>query len=36
MVAFCKECNPNKFLLVGNSSIPWQEFLEMNLLELFK
>ena len=33
--AFCKECNPFKVLLVGNSGIPWQEFLELNPLELF-
>jgi hypothetical protein len=35
MAAFCKECNPYKILLVGNSGIPWQEFLELNPLELF-
>ena len=35
MAVFCKECNPYKVLLVGNSGIPWQEFLELNPLELF-
>ena len=35
MAAFCKECNPYKVLLVGNSGTPWQEFLELNPLELF-
>ena len=35
LAAFCKECNPYKVLLVGNSGIPWREFLELNPLELF-
>ena len=35
MVAFCKECNPYKVLLVGISVIAGQEFLELNPLELF-
>jgi len=35
IASFCKECNPCKVLLVGNSGIAWQEFLELNPLELF-
>ncbi len=36
MAAFCKACNSDKVLLVGISGIAWQEFLEINPLELFK
>jgi predicted AAA+ superfamily ATPase len=35
MSAFYKQYNPYKVLLVGNSGIAWQEFLEINPLELF-
>jgi len=33
--AFKKEHDPDKVLLVGNSGIPWQEFLKMDVLQLF-
>ncbi len=36
MAAFYKQYNPHKVLLVGNSGIAWQEFLEINPLELFE
>jgi predicted AAA+ superfamily ATPase len=35
MEAFVRHCNPEKVFLVGNSGIPWQEFLQINPLELF-
>jgi predicted AAA+ superfamily ATPase len=35
MSVFKKEFNPYKVFLIGNSGIPWQEFLEMNPLDLF-
>jgi hypothetical protein len=35
MAAFEQQCKPYKVLLVGNSGIPWQEFLELESLELF-
>lgn len=35
MKAFKKEFSPNKMLLVGNTGLPWQEFLEINPNELF-
>ena len=35
MTAFKKYFNPDKMFLVGTSGIPWQEFLEMNPMELF-
>lgn len=35
MAAFEQQCKPYKVLLVGNSGIPWQEFLELEPLELF-
>ncbi|MCG8342306.1 MAG: ATP-binding protein [Chlorobiales bacterium] len=35
MEAFKKLCNPCKVLLVGDSGIRWQEFLELDPLELF-
>ncbi len=36
MAAFAEQCKPYKVLLVGNSGIPWQEFLELEPLELFE
>jgi uncharacterized protein len=33
--AFQKQFSPNKILLVGNSGIPWQEFLKMDTGSLF-
>ena len=33
--AFKKYANPDKVLLVGNSGIPWQDFLKINPSELF-
>ena len=35
MAAFEQQCKPYKVLLIGNSGIPWQEFLELESLELF-
>ncbi len=35
MAAFEQQCKPYKVLLIGNSGIPWQEFLELEPLELF-
>lgn len=35
MVAFKRQMNPDKILLVGNSGIPWEEFLRINPSELF-
>ncbi len=35
MAAFYKLYNPYKVLLVGQSGIPWQEFLRLNPVELF-
>ena len=35
MAAFMQQCKPDKVLLVGNSGIPWREFLELEPLELF-
>ncbi len=35
MAAFVRQFKPDKVLLVGNSDIPWQEFLELEPLELF-
>ena len=35
MAAFQKQFNPNKVLLVGNSGMPWQDFLKLNPVELF-
>jgi len=35
MEAFKREHKPDKILLVGNSGIPWQEFLKMNPISLF-
>ncbi len=35
MEAFKKQHEPDKVLLVGNSGIPWQEFLKMNPSQLF-
>lgn len=33
--AFKKHHKPDKILLVGNSGIPWQEFLKINPTQLF-
>ncbi len=35
MAAFQKQVKPGRTLLVGESGIPWQEFLEMNPVQLF-
>jgi len=35
IAAFEQQCKPYKVLLIGNSGIPWQEFLELEPLELF-
>ena len=35
MKAFQKQVKPYKVLLVGNSGIPWQDFLKINPVELF-
>ncbi len=35
MAAFQKKFNPEKVLFIGNSGLPWQEFLQMNPAELF-
>lgn len=35
MSAFKKTFNPEKVLLVGNTGLPWQDFLKMNPAELF-
>lgn len=36
MTAFQKQFNPYKVLLVGNSGMPWQDFLKLNPVELFR
>lgn len=35
LTAFKKKFDPNKILLIGNSGIPWQDFLQLNPGELF-
>jgi predicted AAA+ superfamily ATPase len=35
MAVFEQQCKPYKVLLIGNSGIPWQDFLELEPLELF-
>ena len=35
MSAFKKTFDPDKVLLIGNSGLPWQEFLTINPIELF-
>ena len=35
MQEFQKKFNPFKILLIGNSGLPWQEFLQMNPADLF-
>ena len=35
MSAFKNKFNPEKILLIGNSGLPWQEFLKINPMELF-
>jgi hypothetical protein len=36
MAAFKKKFHPDKILLIGNSGLTWQEFLQINSKELFK
>ena len=33
--SFKTQFNPHKVLLVGSSGLPWQEFLKMDLVDLF-
>lgn len=33
--AFAKTCQPEKSLVIGTDGIPWQEFLQMEILDLF-
>jgi len=35
MEAFRKKYNPDKVLLIGDTGLPWQEFLKFNPVELF-
>ena len=35
MAAFERHCKPHKVILIGDSGIPWQEFLELEPLDLF-
>jgi uncharacterized protein len=35
MAAFQNKFNPGKVLLIGNAGLPWQDFLQMNPVELF-
>lgn len=35
MAAFKKKFNPDKLLVIGNTGLPWQEFLQMKPEELF-
>jgi len=35
IATFTQQCKPDKVLLIGNSGISWQEFLELEPLELF-
>lgn len=35
MSAFQKKFNPAKVLLIGNSGLPWQDFLKLNPMSLF-
>jgi uncharacterized protein len=35
MTAFQKHFNPDKVLLIGNTGLPWQDFLKINPVELF-
>jgi len=35
MEVFKKRFNPKKVLLIGNSGLPWQDFLQINPVELF-
>ena len=35
MQAFKKYFNPDKVLLIGNNGLPWEEFLEINPVQLF-
>jgi hypothetical protein len=35
MAAFKNKYAPYKVLLIGNNGIPWQEFLQINPVEIF-
>ena len=35
MDAFKKTFNPSKLMLIGNTGLPWQQFLEINPVDLF-
>jgi predicted AAA+ superfamily ATPase len=35
MAAFKNKFNPDKVLLIGNSGLPWQDFLNLNPATLF-
>jgi predicted AAA+ superfamily ATPase len=35
MSAFQKKFNPDKVLMIGNSGLPWQDFLKLNPMSLF-
>lgn len=35
LIAFKEKFNPDKALVIGSGGIPWQEFLQMDVLELF-
>ena len=36
MIAFKNKFNPAKVLLIGNAGLPWQDFLKLNPVSLFK
>lgn len=35
MTAFKNKFNPDKVLLIGNTGLPWQDFLKLNPVSLF-
>jgi hypothetical protein len=35
MNAFSKQFKPEKSILIGADGIPWQEFLQMDILDLY-
>jgi uncharacterized protein len=35
IASFQKKFNPDKVLMIGNNSLPWQDFLKINPIELF-
>ncbi|MGY6742081.1 MAG: ATP-binding protein [Cecembia sp.] len=35
LIAFKEKFNPDKALVIGSGGIPWQEFLQMNVVDLF-